>query len=105
MKNNFISKKNTAVFLLVCIVAAFFFSVMYIDLHSSHDSHDCIGHMCSICENLNFACKVLKNIGMSTQSNNFIAHIGIIFLMFGVPFLYSIKKHITLVNLKVRLDS
>lgn len=102
MKKQFIYKKSVSVLLLMCIVTAFFFSVVFIDLHISHD---CSGHMCSICENLNFACKVLKQIGMWVKSINTISIVGIVIFMYNVPFLYSFKKHITLVNLKVRLDS
>lgn len=101
MEKQFFYKKNTAILLLMCIIAAFFFSVIFIDLHASHN---CSGHLCSTCENLNFACKVLKQMGMSVKSINAISIISIVFVMYSVPILYSINKHITLVNLKVRLD-
>lgn len=101
MEKQFINKKNISVLLLMCIVTAFFFSVIFIDLHASHE---CTGHLCTTCENLNFACKVIKQMGMSMKSINVIPLIFTVFFMYSVPFLYSFKKHITLVNLKVRLD-
>lgn len=101
MIKQIIHKKNISVLLLICIIIAFFFSVIYIDLHSSHN---CTGHLCTTCENLNFACKVLDQMGMSVKSVNTISLIYIAIFLYSVPFLYSIKKHITLINLKVRLD-
>lgn len=102
MKKQFMFKKNVSILLITCIVVAFLFSVIYIDLHSSHN---CTEHLCTTCQNLDFACKVIKQMGMSVKLINFIPLITIVLLMYNVPFLYSFKKHITLVNLKVRLDS
>jgi hypothetical protein len=102
MEKHFIHKKIITVLLLICFITAFFFSVIYIDLHSSHN---CTGHLCTTCENLNFACKIINQIGMSVKSINTISLVCIVFLLYSVPFLFSIKKHITLINLKVRLDN
>jgi hypothetical protein len=102
MEKHFIHKKIITFLLLICLITAFFFSVIYIDLHSSHN---CTGHLCTTCENLNFACKIINQIGMSLKSINTISLVCIVFLLYSVPFLFSIKKHITLINLKVRLDN
>jgi len=102
MEKHVFHKKNITVLLLICLITAFFFSIIYIDLHSSHN---CTGHFCTTCENLNFACKIINQIGMSVKSINNISLVCIVFLLYSVPFLFSIKKHITLINLKVRLDN
>jgi hypothetical protein len=102
MKKQFMYRKNISVLLIACIVAAFVFSVIYIDLHLSHN---CTEHLCTTCQNLDFACKVIKQMGMSVKLINFTPLITIVLFMYNVLFLYSFKKHITLVNLKVRLDS
>jgi len=100
-QQQFIHKKNISVLLLMCIVTAFFFSVIYIDLHTSHK---CTGHLCTTCENLDFACNVIKQMGTSFKSINAIPFICTVFFLYSLPSLYSFKKHITLVILKVRLD-
>ncbi len=94
-------KKNVSILMLICILTAFLFSVIFIDLHASHE---CTGHFCTTCENLDFACKVIKQMGMSFKLTNVMPLIGIVLFMYIAPFTYSFKKHITLVNLKVRLD-
>ena len=108
MEKKLISPKNTAAFLLMCILTAFFLSVIYIELNVSHDCSEHVHvhtHVCSVCENLNHACKILKYLGMWVKSVNSIAIITLIFLSFFKPFTYSLKKHTTLVSLKVRLDN
>jgi len=104
----FMNKNRTAAFLLLCILTAFFFSVIYIELNASHDCSEHIHvhtHVCSVCENLNHACKILKYLGMWVNSINPVFIISLILFTFCKPFLYSLRKHITLVSLKVRLDN
>ncbi len=102
MEKQFFLKKKVAIFLLICIITAFFFSVIYIELHSSHE---CTGHLCSVCSNLDSACKVLEHMGMYVKSINFLSLICIVFSVYSISFSYLFIKHLTLVNLKVRLDN
>ena len=85
----------------MCMAVTFLFSVIFIDLHTSHE---CTGHFCTTCENLNYACKFIKQMGMSVKTINKVPLISAVFLTYSLPALYSLKKHITLVSLKVRLD-
>ena len=101
MKKQFIYKKNISLLLLMCMAVTFLFSVIFIDLHTSHE---CTGHFCTTCENLNYACKFIKQMGMSVKTISAVPLISAVFLMYSLPVLYSLKKHITLVSLKVRLD-
>ena len=43
-------------------------------------------------------------MGMSVKTISAVPLISAVFLMYSLPVLYSLKKHITLVSLKVRLD-
>lgn len=95
-------KKFIAGILTICIITAFLFSVIYINLHASHS---CTEHVCSICENLNFVHRILKYVGMSVRSFYAASLSHILILLCNILFLYSINKHTTLVNLKVRLDN
>ncbi len=95
-------KKIIASLLTICIITAFLFSVIYINLHASHS---CTEHVCSTCENLNFVHKILKYIGMSVKSFYAASLNYILILLCNILFLYSINIHTTLVNLKVRLDN
>jgi len=101
IEKQFIYKRDIAILLLMCVVAAFFFSVIFIELHPSHN---CTGHLCATCESLNLACKVIRQLGVWMKSVIAASLICIVTLVYDAPFLYSVKKHITLINLKVILD-
>lgn len=81
----------------MCVVTAFF-SIFY--------SHILITlvYLCATCGSLNLACKVIRQLGTWMKSIIAISFICIVMLIYDAPFLYSVIKHITLINLKVRLD-
>lgn len=95
-------KKIIASLMTIFIITAFLFSVIYINLHTSHS---CTEHSCSICENLNFVHRILKYVGMSVKTFSASSINYILILLCNILFLNSITKHTTLVNLKVRLDN
>ena len=94
-------KKIVACLMTICIITAFLFSVIYINLHTSHS---CTEHACSICENLNFVHRILKYVGMSLRAFYAALSTHALILLCNILFLYSITKHTTLVNLKVSLN-
>ncbi|HBD65211.1 MAG TPA: hypothetical protein DC038_12355 [Clostridiales bacterium] len=96
------NNKHISTLLLLCFITAFLLSVAFIDTHASHV---CTENICATCENLNFAAGVVRQMGMSARTDSIFSLICIVFLMYNVPFLYSLKKHITLISLKVRLDN